>query len=50
VTYEIDLRQKNANKLRAAFEPWPTGDRGVMMPKRRHNDGLVAERNKPPPF
>jgi hypothetical protein len=43
-----------------------TGDRGVMMPKRRHtrahntakakaaerklNDPLVAERNKPPPF
>jgi hypothetical protein len=44
----------------------PTGDRGVMMPKRRHtrthntakaiaaerrlNDPYVAERNKPPPF
>ena len=44
----------------------PTGDRGVMMPKRRHtrahytaktkaaerklNDPQVAERNKPPPF
>ena len=44
----------------------PTVDRGAMMPKRRHtrahntatakaaqrrlNDGLVAERNKPPPF
>jgi hypothetical protein len=44
----------------------PTGDRGVMMPKRRHarthnttkakaaerrlNDALVAERNRPPPF
>ena len=44
----------------------PTGDRGAMMPKRRHtrahntakakaaerrlNDPLVAERNKPPPF
>jgi hypothetical protein len=44
----------------------PTGDRGVMMPKRRHprkhnrrraieaerrlNDAYVAERNKPPPF
>jgi hypothetical protein len=43
-----------------------TGDRGVMMPRRRHtraastarskaaerrlNDDLVAERNKPPPF
>lgn len=43
-----------------------TGDRGAMMPKRRHtrahtttqaiaaerrlNDDLVAERNKPPPF
>jgi len=43
-----------------------TGDRGVMMPKRRHtrahnkaraiaaerrlNDDLVAERNRPPPF
>jgi hypothetical protein len=43
-----------------------TGDRGVMMPKRRHtrthstakaiaaerrlNDALVAERNRPPPF
>ena len=44
----------------------PTGDRGAMMPKRRHtrahntakakaaerrlNDAHVAERNKPPPF
>jgi hypothetical protein len=44
----------------------PTGERGVMMPKRRHtraqniakaikaerrlNDDLVAERNRPPPF
>ena len=44
----------------------PTGDRGAMMPKRRHtrahntakaiaaerrlNDDYVAERNKPPPF
>jgi hypothetical protein len=43
----------------------PSGDRGVMMPKRRNarahntakaiaaerrlNDALVAERNKPPP-
>jgi hypothetical protein len=49
-------------------EPYvePSGDRGVMMPKRRHtrahnrrrsiaaerrlNDEYVAERNKPPPF
>ena len=46
--------------------PEPRGDRGVMMPKRRHtrahnrqhaiaaerrlNDAHVAERNKPPPF
>ena len=45
---------------------WPTGDRGLMMPKRRRtradnlqrridterklNDEYVAERNKPPPF
>ena len=44
----------------------PTGDRGVMMPKRRHtcadntarskaaecklNNALVAEHNRPPPF
>ena len=46
--------------------PDTTGDRGVMMPKRRNtrahntakainaerrlNDALVAERNRPPPF
>jgi hypothetical protein len=46
--------------------PGTNGDRGVMMPKRRHtrayntskainaerrlNDALVAERNRPPPF
>ena len=45
---------------------WPSGDRGLMMPKRRRtraenlakrieaerklNDDYVAERNKPPPF
>ena len=55
-------------KLWTGEPPTPdtTGDRGVMMPKRRHtrahnkakaidaerklNDHHVAERNKPPPF
>ena len=29
VTYEIDLSTKNANKLRAAFEPWIEAGRRV---------------------
>jgi hypothetical protein len=51
--------------VRRATEVDTTGDRGPMMPRRRHtrahntakavaaerrlNDPLVAERNKPPP-
>jgi len=29
MTYEIDLSTKNANKLRAAFEPWIEAGRRV---------------------
>ena len=44
VTYEIDLSTKNANKLRAAFEPWIEAGRRVGGRRRSSTSAQAGQR------